>query len=84
MKMDHLEYAKQWINRPIFQGLERDKQILSSMISEIQDYRQLFNSPIAWAKTNDRGDLFDLRLSYNPYEENTVPLYLGFTNVTQR
>lgn len=79
--MDHLEYAKKWITRPIFQGLETDKQILQSMILEIEDYRRIFNNPIAWAKTNSRGDLFDLRLSYNPYEQNTVALYLGITNV---
>lgn len=78
--MDHLEYAKKWITRPIFQGLETDKQILQSMISEIEDYRQIFDRPIAWAKTNDRGDLFDLRLLYNPYEKNIVPLYMGHHN----
>lgn len=32
---------------------------------------------IAWARINDRGDLYDLRLNYNPYIDQTtiVPLY---------
>jgi hypothetical protein len=36
-----------------------------------------FNEPVAWARINDRGDLFDLRLQNNPYvDQNTiVPLY---------
>ena len=34
-------------------------------------------SPVAWARINDRGDLFDLRTQNNPYiDQNTVvPLY---------
>lgn len=33
--------------------------------------------PVAWGKTNDRGDLYDLRTSDNPFtpDEICVPLY---------
>lgn len=32
---------------------------------------------VAWARTNDRGDLFDLRLQNNPYinQSTIIPLY---------
>jgi hypothetical protein len=32
---------------------------------------------VAWARTNDRGDLFDLRLQNNPHidQSTIVPLY---------
>ena len=38
---------------------------------------QNFASPVAWARINDRGDLFDLRIQNNPYVDQTtvVPLY---------
>lgn len=39
---------------------------------------------VAYAKTNDRGDLFDLRTQNNPYNDQSkvVPLYVlkGFSN----
>lgn len=33
--------------------------------------------PVAYAKINDRGDLYDLRLQFNPYDDESkvVPLY---------
>jgi len=32
---------------------------------------------VAWARTNDRGDIFDLRTQNNPYVDQTtvIPLY---------
>lgn len=31
---------------------------------------------IGWAKVNNRGDIFDLRTHYNPYESlATIPIY---------
>lgn len=34
-------------------------------------------NPVAWAKINDRGDLYDLRLQNNPYTDQSkvIPLY---------
>ena len=36
-----------------------------------------FGHPVAWARINDRGDLFDLRTQNNPYldQQTVVPLY---------
>jgi hypothetical protein len=43
----------------------------------MQELKESLDSPVAWARTNDRGDLFDLRTQNNPYvDQNTVvPLY---------
>lgn len=44
---------------------------------ELGDLQKNLGSPVAWAKINDRGDLYDLRLQNNPYYDQTkmVPLY---------
>jgi len=44
---------------------------------KMQSLKDSLESPVAWARTNDRGDLFDLRIQNNPYiDQNTVvPLY---------
>lgn len=35
-----------------------------------------WSSVVAWTKINSRGDLYDLRLQYNPHEEHiSMPLY---------
>lgn len=33
--------------------------------------------PVAWAQTNDKGDLYDIRLQRNPYydQSKVIPLY---------
>ena len=44
---------------------------------ELGDLQKSLDHPIAWAKINERGDLYDLRLQNNPYNDQTkiVPLY---------
>lgn len=44
---------------------------------ELGDLKKSLNHPVAWAKTNDSGDLYDLRLQNNPYNDQSrmVPLY---------
>ena len=44
---------------------------------QIQALKDSLESPVAWARINDKGDLFDLRTQNNPYiDQNTVvPLY---------
>ena len=38
---------------------------------------KLKKDPVAWAKINSRGDLYDLRLQNNPYTDQSkvIPLY---------
>ena len=75
--MQALEYAKSWIKRPYFYN-DQDKAILSELISIIETQNAYFDNPVAFAKINERGDLFDLRLQANPYTTNLYPLYLRF------
>ena len=44
---------------------------------KMQELKESLEHPVAWARINDRGDLFDLRTQNNPYiDQNTVvPLY---------
>lgn len=44
---------------------------------QMQALKDSFDKPVAWARINDRGDLFDLRLQNNPYvdQDTVVPLY---------
>ena len=44
---------------------------------QMQSLKDSLGNPVAWARINDRGDLFDLRIQNNPYiDQNTVvPLY---------
>lgn len=44
---------------------------------ELGSLQKSLANPIAWAKINERGDLYDLRLQNNPYNDQTkiVPLY---------
>ena len=44
---------------------------------ELNHLKSSLSEPVAWARTNNRGDLFDLRTQNNPYvNQNTVvPLY---------
>ena len=44
---------------------------------QMQALKDSLEIPVAWARINDRGDLFDLRTQNNPYvDQNTVvPLY---------
>jgi hypothetical protein len=47
-------------------------------ISEkMQALKDSLESPVAWARINDKGDLFDLRLQNNPYinQDTVVPLF---------
>lgn len=44
---------------------------------ELGDIQKSLDRPVAWAKINDRGDLYDVRLQNNPYDDQNkiVPLY---------
>ena len=57
-------------------AVEQMNQYLE-MSKQMQSLKDSLESPVAWARTNDRGDLFDLRLQNNPYTDQgtVVPLY---------
>ena len=81
--MNPLEYAKSWVKRPYFYN-EQDKKVLLDLIEIIESNNSQFDNPVAFAKINDRGDLFDLRLQANPYIDNLYPLYLRPDYAEQR
>lgn len=60
-----------WINNA--------KDELKQLRSKVEEINRLLSAmvPVAWAKINDSGDLYDLRLQNNPYYDQTkiVPLY---------
>jgi len=74
--MDILIYAKKWLNRLYPWGYPNDKPVLQQLTDELEELRTAFDNPIAYARINERGDLFDLRLQANPFIPNLVPLYL--------
>jgi hypothetical protein len=53
------------------------KDELKRLRLELQQLKDSLANPIAWAKINSRGDLYDLRLQNNPYVDQAiiVPLY---------
>lgn len=82
--MTNLDYIRAWLKRPIKSGPEKDMIVLSSIVEQIENLNIMFDKPVAWAKMNSKGDLFDLRLQFNPYEKNTIPLYLRPDHAEQR
>lgn len=68
---------KFWINNA--------KDELKKLRDEIDNLRVALDKPIAWARINKRGDLYDLNLALNPYinTQEIVPLYAyrkGYSN----
>jgi len=53
------------------------KDELKKLREEVDNLRNQLDKPVAWARINKRGDMFDLRLVCNPYNDpkTVVPLY---------
>lgn len=51
------------------------KDELKRLREELDNYRRM--KPVAWGRTNNRGDLYDLRTQDNPHisDDICVPLY---------
>jgi uncharacterized protein with ParB-like and HNH nuclease domain len=63
------------------------KDELKKLREEVDNLRSQLDKPVAWARMNKRGDLYDLRLCLNPYinPQEIVPLYAnrkGYNNET--
>ena len=63
------------------------KDELKKLREEVDNLRSQLDKPVAWARMNKRGDLYDLRLCLNPYinDQEIVPLYAhrkGYNNET--
>lgn len=46
-------------------------------LRKLEELKKYLASPVAWARINSSGDLYDLRLQNNPYNkpETVIPLY---------
>jgi hypothetical protein len=63
------------------------KDELKKLREEVDNLRNQLDKPVAWARINKRGDLYDPRLCLNPYinTQDIVPLYAyrkGYKNET--
>jgi hypothetical protein len=63
------------------------KDELKKLRQEVDNLRNQLDKPVAWARINKRGDLYDPRLCLNPYinTQDIVPLYAyrkGYKNET--
>ena len=70
---------KFWVNNA--------KDELKKLREEVDNLRMALDKPVAWARINKRGDLYDPRLCLNPYinTQEIVPLYAyrkGYNNET--
>lgn len=53
------------------------KDELKKLREEVDNLKKALDKPVAWARINKRGDLYDPRLCLNPYinTQEVVPLY---------
>lgn len=67
-----LRCAEQGLVPELF-SVNNAKDELKQLRKELEYYKNIV--PLAWAKMNNRGDIYDLRLQNNPYETILLPLY---------
>lgn len=74
-KIKALEWSQEVYKANEF-AVEQTNQCLN-LVEQIEKLKDLLKRPVAYAKTNDSGDLYDLRLQNNPYDnqEKVIPLY---------
>lgn len=75
LKEKNKEWAIETFKANTF-AIEQTNEYLK-ISKQMQELKDSLEKPVAWARINNRGDLFDLRTQNNPYvDQNTVvPLY---------
>lgn len=73
------EKSKEW-SREVFDSNQLAVEMTNDYLKtceKIQELQDSLDKPVAWARINKRGDMFDLRLQSNPYTDpkTVVPLY---------
>ena len=73
---DELRKLRDQTNKLVASTTEKI-DLLLSVTKQLDLINQSIAKPVAYAKINDRGDLYDLRLQNNPYnnQSKVVPLY---------
>jgi len=71
-----LKCAEQGLTPKLF-TVQNAKDQLKKLREEVDDLHKQLDKPVAWARINNRGDLYDPRLCLNPYinTQEVVPLY---------
>lgn len=73
------EKTREW-SEEVYRANEFAVEQTNEYLDAVRDLENLKNNlanPVAWARINDRGDLYDLRLQNNPHidQSTVVPLY---------
>lgn len=73
------EKTKEW-SEEVYRANEFAVEQTNDYLSAVNDLEKIkgnLANPVAWARVNDRGDLYDLRLQNNPHNDQStvVPLY---------
>lgn len=73
------EKTKEWVDE-VYRANEFAVEQTNAHIDSVNRLQKLQDSlahPVAYAKINERGDLYDLRLQNNPYDnqDKVIPLY---------
>lgn len=73
------EKTKEWAKEVFIANefaVEQTNEYLE-IANQMQKLKDSLGNPVAYARINDRGDLYDLRLMNNPYvdQKTVVPLY---------
>jgi hypothetical protein len=73
------EKSKEW-SREVFNSNELAVEMTNDYLDickKMQELQDSLDKPVAWARINNRGDLYDPRLCLNPYinTQEVVPLY---------
>lgn len=70
--------TKEWVQE-VYKAnefaVEQTKEYLS-LANQIEQLRSSLTLPVAYAKINDSGDLYDLRLQNNPYDNQDKVVHL--------
>jgi hypothetical protein len=71
-----LKCAEQGLTPKLF-TVQNAKDELKKLREEVDNIRSELDKPVAWARINKHGDLYDPRLCLNPYinTQEVVPLY---------
>jgi hypothetical protein len=71
-----LRCAEQGLVPKVF-TVRNAKDELQRLRQELASFKESFSFPKAWARLNDRGDIYDLRILNNPYVDpkTVLPLY---------
>jgi hypothetical protein len=73
------EKNKEWV-KEVYRAnefaVEQTNEYLE-VCQQMQVLKDSLDNPVAWARINDKGDLFDLRLQNNQYinQDTVVPLF---------